>query len=89
MMKGSLLLAAAAMAAASMAEPAAAREFRGQGGLANPNTQQILISHRTMRQQELLNEMRRLRGEVKAAKARNGGVLPEAERAMLETGSTR
>ena len=78
-MKRSLVIGVAVATAmtALAATPSLARERSNQGGIANPNNLTFLGTQRTMRQQALVNEMRQLRREMKAEKARNGGMLPE------------
>jgi hypothetical protein len=84
-MKRTFAIALVSAMVAGAASPSfAAADKRLQGGVANPNNLTFIGEQRSMRQQELLNEMRRLRAEMRATKVRNGGVLPEAERETLQ-----
>jgi hypothetical protein len=85
-MKRTFAIALVSVMIAGAASPSfAAADKRHQGGSANPNNLTFLGEQRSIRQQELLNEMRRLRAEMRATKVRNGGVLPEAERETLQS----
>ena len=83
-MKRSLVLISVAATVLAAAGSATAQNRGLQGGMANPNTLSFFGEQRTVKQQALVNEMRRLRAEVKAAKARNGGLLPAADKAVFD-----
>lgn len=78
------LALAGVLAAGASVSPSFAADRGMQGGMSNRNNLNFVSEHRTMRQQDLINEMRRLRGEMRAVKARNGGLLPEAEKARFQ-----